>query len=319
MLSVGILVDSELKQEYLSTMVVQAGHSVGFSCVVGSDALPDLHHSVDAWVLDLIESNQSQLDAEQQKVIRTLLDSLIMQTEIPVIIDDGIEFRKGSSEHQEWIRRMLLRLERLAGDVNLQQVEPAQEVWILAASTGGPEAVKDFMQALPANLNISLLYVQHINAGQGAALVKIMGNAGHYPAYVAQQGTVLINNTLTLITAERVVSIHDNGTLSLSNNRWSGFYAPSIDQVAANVARVYRNRCGIIVFTGMGDDGAASCRFIKQHGGQVWAQSPSSCAISSMPDCAIATKTVSLVATPEDLAMALAKTKAPLLPISKRL
>ncbi|RYZ78779.1 MAG: chemotaxis protein CheB, partial [Moraxellaceae bacterium] len=174
---------------------------------------------------------------------------------------------------------------------------------------GGPAAVKEFIQQLPANLNVAFVYVQHIDTGQAETLIKMMSNAGHYPARIAKNGTVLINNTLTLVTAERSISIHENGTLVVNKSRWNGFYSPSINQVAANIARVYRQHSGIIVFTGMGDDGAASCRLIKQQGGKVWVQTPEQCTISSMPDAALKTKSVSFTGNPIELAAALTKLK----------
>jgi chemosensory pili system protein ChpB (putative protein-glutamate methylesterase) len=308
-LSLGILVDNALKQQYLGNMVVQAGHRIGYSSVLSVDTLPDLTQQVDAWVVDLVEPDEGSDDAFQLAIM-TVLDNLLEQAQTPVIVNEGIAFHQGSTEHQAWVRRMLQRLERLSGDVNLQETGSASEVWVLAASTGGPAAVKDFLKELPPALNIAFVYVQHIDTGQAETLIKMMGNAGHYPAVIARQGEVLINNTLTLVTAERSLQIHDNGTLLISKSPWSGFYAPSIDQVAANVARVYRQRSGIIIFTGMGDDGAASCRLIKQQGGKVWAQSPEQCTIASMPEEAIATGTVSFTGSPQELAKAMVKLKA---------
>ena len=225
-----------------------------------------------------------------------------------MILSDSSEFVAGSDDHTAWSRRISLRLQRLRGDINLQQAEPARELWVLGASTGGPAAVKRFLAALPANLGIAFLYVQHIDANQAVTLNRMMTNAGSYPALVASQGLVLEANSLTLITAKDSVELLANGTLMVNYGQaWKGDYAPSIDQVAANAAQVYRERSGLIIFTGMGDDGAASCRIVKQVGGQVWAQSPNDCTSDSMPVSALATGCVGLSGTPEYLARALAK------------
>ena len=206
------------------------------------------------------------------------------------------------------MRRTGLRLQRLRGDINLQQANPASELWVLAASTGGPAAVKRFLAQLPANLGIAFLYAQHIDANQAATLNRMMSNAGNYPAMVATQGVVLEPNSLTLVTARDAVEILENGTLVIHYGQsWKGSYAPSIDQLAANAARIYRERSGLIIFTGMGDDGAASCRLIKQVGGKAWAQSPNDCTSDSMPVSALATGCVSLSGTPEYLARSLAQ------------
>lgn len=307
--------DSSLKQQYLGNMVVRAGHKIGFVHVLKINAsLPSLVQQVDAWVVDVSEPDDGESDREQKAAMIHLLDKLLEQTQVPVIVNDATEltdsWTQGSPEYNDWVRRMLRRLERLNGDINLQAGGGASEVWVLAASTGGPAAVKDFLKQLPAGLKIAFLYVQHIDSGQAETLVKMMTSSGHYPVSIARQGSVLGDNTITIVTADRSVNIHDNGTLVVSKNLWAGRYSPSIDQVTANVARVYRQRSGIIIFSGMGDDGAASCRLIKQQGGKVWVQTPEQSTIASMPDAAIATGTVSFIGSPPELADALAKLKS---------
>lgn len=309
-LNIGILVDSSLKQQYLGNMVVQAGHKIGCAHVLKINAqVPNLAQEMDAWVVDISELDEGETDKEQKAELIRLLDRLLEQKQVPVILNDAAELLPGSPEYHDWVRRMLQRLERLNGDVNLQSGVGATEVWVLAASTGGPAAVKDFLKQLPAELKIAFVYVQHIDSGQADTLVKMMSNAGSYPVSIARQGLVLSDNTITLVTSDRTVTIHDNGTLVIGKKPWAGFYSPSIDQVAANIARVYRQHSGIIIFSGMGDDGAASCRLIKQQGGKVWVQTPEHSTIASMPDAAIATGTVSFIGTPVELADALATLK----------
>ncbi len=293
-------------------MVVQAGHEIGCNCILNGESHLPHALEIDAWVVDLADIADTKITDKKHTSIMALLEALFEQTEIPVIVNEDIEFKKDSAEHINWVRRMLQRLERLSGDVSLQQASSASEVWVLAASTGGPAAVKEFIQYLPASLNIAFVYVQHIDAGQAGALAKIMTNAGCYPGSAAKPGALLTNNTLTVITAGPSVKIHDNGTLVFNKTRWAGCYAPSIDQVAANVARVYSKRCGMIVFSGLGDDGAASSKLIRQRGGIVWAQTPADCTSDSMPIAAIAAGAVDLIGTPKELAAALVQLKQPL-------
>lgn len=68
------------------------------------------------------------------------------------------------------------------------------------------------------------------------------------------------------------------------------------------VAKRYGNMAGTIIFSGMGDDGALGCKAIAEGGGVVWAQDVDSCVISSMPDQARKTNTVTYSANPQTLA-----------------
>lgn len=310
MLQLGILVDSARKQQALDQLVARSGHKVARhvslsaaesanQALAGQGSLAE--SGVDAWLVDIAEDYCDD---------QHLLEQLFAQSRVPIILSDSSEFAPGTEEHSAWLRRTGIRLQRLRGDINLQQTNPAHELWVLAASTGGPAAVKRFLAQLPANLGIAFLYVQHIDASQAATLNRMMSNAGNYPAMVATQGLVLEANSLTLVTARDPVEVLENGTLAVNYGQsWKGSYAPSIDQIAANVARIYRERSGLIIFTGMGDDGAASCRLLKQVGGKAWAQAPDDCTSDSMPVSAIATGCISLSGTPEYLARALAQLK----------
>jgi chemosensory pili system protein ChpB (putative protein-glutamate methylesterase) len=304
MLQLGILVDSAHKQQALAQLVTRSGHKVACHLslsVAQSASGPLTEQNVDAWLVDIAED---YCDDQQ------LLEQLFGQSRVPIILSDSSEFSPGSEAHNDWLRRTGTRLQRLRGDINLQQANPASELWVLAASTGGPAAVKRFLAQVPANLGIAFLYVQHIDANQAATLNRMMNNAGNYPAMVATQGLVLAPNSLTLITARDPVEVLENGTLAVNYGQsWKGSYAPAIDQIAANVARIYRERSGLIIFTGMGDDGAASCRLLKQVGGKAWAQSPDDCTSDSMPVSAIATGCISLTGTPEYLARELTSLK----------
>ena len=307
-LQIGILVDCTTKQQYLNSMVVQAEHKVVVAKVLHTlVALPDPNSAVDLWIIDLADVDQTSPDAE---AITDALYDFIEASSVPVLVNDSGSLKAGSpAEQLEWTRRVQKRLERLGGDINRQNKAPANEVWVLGASTGGPAAVKDFVAALPPDLGVGFVYVQHIDGGQAEPLAKMISNAGVYPVNVATQGDLIEANRITLITSASAVVIHENSTLLVSGKPWIGGYAPSIDQVVTNVARVYRQRAGVIIFSGMGNDGAAGCRHMRQQGGQVWAQDPKQCGIASMPTEAIATGTVSFTGSPVDLALAFARTR----------
>jgi len=207
MLRLGILVDSAPKQQVLAQLIAKSGHKLAHQLLLGHARQLVEDENLDAWLVDVAEDYADDL---------LLLETLFSRSRIPVILSDSSEFAAGSEEHSAWLRRTSLRLQRLRGDINLQQAEPASELWVLAASTGGPAAVKRFLAALPANLGIAFVYVQHIDANQAITLNRMMTNAGSYPAMVATQGLVLEANSLTLITAKDSVELLTNGTLVIN-------------------------------------------------------------------------------------------------------
>lgn len=298
-LRVGVLVDASPRQQPLQHMARMAGHQVVVSLNVQTCKLSDLEQAVDAWIVDSDTLDEETLtNADGQDAVTWLLEHAV----VPVILAHSHELVPGSVAYADWLRRIAERLERLSGDVNLQQANTAPYVWILAASTGGPAAVKEFLSGVMANADIAFVYVQHIDSQYTHTLLRMMSGAGHYPAFTASHGRVLQAGELLLVDASSRVELLDNGTFRDTRAEWGGDYAPAIDQVVANIARIYRERCGLIVFTGMGSDGAAGARMVRQWDGQVWVQSPSSCTSASMPEAVIDSITVDFEGTPAALA-----------------
>lgn len=289
-LRLGIMVDSVVKQQLLHKLVTEAGHFVVRDELLSSSqhALDHCSDALDAWIVDIEEG--------------AALDVLLTASPAPVVLSNSSEHLPGTDDHKAWSRRMVVRLQRLSGEITVPRTARAASVWILAASTGGPAAVKEFLAHLPPGLDIAFIYVQHIDTNYTATLIKMMSAASHYPAFVACQGDVLQRNAIALINAEQSLEIVDDGTLLANGKPWGGPYAPSIDQVAANIARIYRQRAGLIIFSGMGNDGARSCRLIRQQSGQVWVQTPATCTSASMPEAALATGCVDFCGTPKELA-----------------
>jgi len=298
-LRVGIAVDSAVKQPTLAQLVIQAGHQLACQLVLNqtSQGLPG--DNLDAWLVDVDET----FNDDQQ-----LLEQIFNHSHLPIIVNDSGDYPPGSTEHCASLKRTSERLARLNSDVQLQALRPARQLWILAASTGGPAAVKRFLTCLPDKLGLAFIYAQHIDQRQMASLGRMMASASKYPVQLAHTGMVLAADRLVLVSAAEQVSILENRTLAqVAGRGWKGSYAPSIDQLVANAARIYRQDCGLIIFTGMGDDGAYACRLVKQLGGTAWVQAPADCTIDSMPSAALATGCIALSGTPETLAQALSQ------------
>ncbi|WP_339900328.1 chemotaxis protein CheB [uncultured Gilvimarinus sp.] len=305
-LGLGLLVDSEHKLRQLSALVAQTGQRVDYSLALSKSersALPDLDvddleriAGLDAWLVDVTHVEDERCGASE------VLTVLLATAEVPVLLSDSSEVSADAAARLQWSNRLCSRLQRLIGEVNLAHCKPAQKIWVLAASTGGPQPVREFLQALPAGLNTGFLYAQHIDREYCGSLVTMLGKSGAYRGVIPEQGAVIEPDTVAIIDPTQRVEVLENCTLVVYDEPWGGRYQPSIDQLLANVASVKKEQCGVIVFSGMGNDGAASCRFVKQHKGQVWIQQPDSCVVDSMPLAAQATQTVDFTGTPAQLA-----------------
>lgn len=293
-LQIAILAETLAQANLMQQVILERGYQLHSLILLDNLAQPPQSSDIDAWLVNVAADDARSVE----------LENWLLQLDCPMIFSDLPEQAFGTAEIQLWQQRMTEQLHRLEGSINLESHPQgaAPFIWVLGASTGGPDAVKAFMQALPADLGVGFIYVQHIDPGYEQTLVDMLNRHSHYPACRVSHGAVLPGNTTAVVASERRVELLDNGTLALHDATWPGAYSPSIDQVFADVARAYGCRCGVIVFSGMADDGVAGARLIHQRGGQVWVQSPSTCTISSMPDETLDTGIVNVIASPSGLA-----------------
>ncbi|MBL1276310.1 MAG: chemotaxis protein CheB [Ectothiorhodospiraceae bacterium] len=178
----------------------------------------------------------------------------------------------------------------------------AVNFWVLGASLGGPQAVRQFLAAIKEDLPVAFILAQHIGANHISLLAEQLDRVTPFKVLPGRSGYLLRHHEVVLAPADKNISITEDGYLSLTAAPKSAIYSPSVNNAMTAVAKRYGEMAGTIVFSGMGDDGARGCKDIAAHGGVVWAQDVESCVISSMPDQARKTNTVTYSANPRVLA-----------------
>mgnify|MGYP006188420127 CR=1 FL=1 len=306
-LAIGLIAESPQQLHALAQIVQEAGHRVA-ATVNATQVIPHVLPQVNVWLV--------RLDAHYDDALE-LLETLDAGA-VPVIYDDT-DARDNFVDQKERSRRIAGKLKRLAGrQQSWRTGKRAREVWVIAASTGGPNAVTEFLRALPAIPDeVALLYVQHIGNETSGTLKRVINNNSRWGVYSTDEFCVLEEKSLYIVSPRCALEINGDGGIQPTDQPWQGPYSPSVDQVMAKVARLYGARSGAIIFSGMGDDGRRSCAFMQRLGGQIWAQEPETCAIDSMPQCAINSQCVSFVGSPTALAQKFIERRLPPQPLSQ--
>jgi len=183
---------------------------------------------------------------------------------------------------------------------------PLPYVCVLAASMGGPNAVKAFLDVLPSDLPVALLYVQHIDPYMQELLPRILVRQNSWRScLIKDEPMQLTAGELLIVPATRALSMQANGLLIPLQTGWSGQYQPSINDVMRSASQAFGHRLITIVFSGMGDDGSQSALHVTQQRGVIWAQTAVTCDCASQPDAMRATGQVSFNGSPELLAQKL--------------
>jgi two-component system chemotaxis response regulator CheB len=172
----------------------------------------------------------------------------------------------------------------------------------IAASTGGPPVLAEILRPLRGRRFPPILIAQHLGQGFAAGLVRWLGEVTGLPATTATNGGALAAGTLYFAPDLRDLVIA-GGRLEVPPVE--GLHHPCADRLFASLAASFGPRALGIVLTGMGDDGAAGLRAVREAGGLAIAQDPRTCVLGGMPSAAIATRAAELVLEPRAIAAGL--------------
>jgi chemotaxis response regulator CheB len=224
-----------------------------------------------------------------------------LDIDVEADVETAVEVRQAVEDEQAAAAELISLSEAALANADLNQ-QCADRIWVLGASIGGPQAVKEFLTCLPKSLPMAFIIAQHIGKGFVPLLSEQMARICHCRVVGPLSGKVLANNDLLVTPTDKKIVFNSAGELILRPQTEPTKYTPSIDQVMTSVAERFGPRAGAIVFSGMGDDGMRGVEAIARNRGIVWAQSPDSCVISSMSDHARETGCVQYSGTPAELA-----------------
>jgi chemosensory pili system protein ChpB (putative protein-glutamate methylesterase) len=322
---IAVLADTSLQRHVLQQALVANGYSVVLNTDPArlDEATLD-ECQTDLWLVDLAQTEDCPL-----------VDILLERVSVPVLFGEGHAPERHSENYPRWERGLFAKLKKLVGDpsqgvgLSLETLllesqrpdrlvlpqeladspflagEPAKQVWLLAASMGGPAAVKAFLDALPGGLPIGFVYAQHIDASFEGKLPQAVGRHSQWQVNLARHGEPVRCGEVVVVPISFELGFAADGAMQIADRGWPEPYSPSIDQMMLNLAQHFGQQGGVIAFSGMGSDGSAAAAYVRRQGSEIWTQRADSCACSSMPDSLREGGYSSFSGTPRELAESL--------------
>ena len=156
----------------------------------------------------------------------------------------------------------------------------------VGASTGGPEALREVLPRLPADLPVPVLVVQHIPAAFSAALAARLDDLSPLSVVEAGDGMPVERGRVYIAPGGRHLRVERAGTgvrCRLDDGPPVMGCRPSFDVLLESATSAFDGRVVAAVLTGMGSDGLTGCRALKARGGVVVAQHRDGCTVWGMP------------------------------------
>lgn len=157
----------------------------------------------------------------------------------------------------------------------------------IAASTGGPAALRRVLGALPADYPAPILLVQHIAIGFAEGLARWLDEATPLHVSMAVDGEPLRPGRAYLSPDDRHLGVASTGHVRLSSEPPIGGFRPSADHLLRSLGEAFGRGALGVVLTGMGRDGVEGARALRSAGGIVVAQDEASSDVFGMPAAVI--------------------------------
>ena len=181
------------------------------------------------------------------------------------------------------------------------------QVFVIASSTGGPQALAQLLPQLDASFPAPILIAQHMSDGFVTGMAHWLSTLCHLPVKVAEEGETLQPGQVYVSPSEKHLTITGSHRVHLKPCLEKDIYHPSCDQLLKSVAQAYGNNAVGVILTGMGRDGAAGMAAIHAQGGITLAQDEASSVIFGMNQEAINAGVVHRVLPLNDMAAEMLK------------
>ena len=165
-----------------------------------------------------------------------------------------------------------------------------EKVVLVGASTGGTEALKEFLSSLPPD-SPAILVTQHMPETFTRTFAKRLDGLCSIAVKEAEHGDRVLPGHAYIAPGNRHLLLQRSGAnyvTHLSDGPPVSRHRPSVDVLFRSGANCAGKNAVGIIMTGMGDDGATGMMEMHDAGAFTMAQDEQSCVVFGMPKEAIA-------------------------------
>jgi two-component system chemotaxis response regulator CheB len=186
----------------------------------------------------------------------------------------------------------------LAKPTSQAMVKTSEKVVVVGASTGGTEALRDFLEAMPLDAP-GIVIVQHMPEHFTRAFAARLDTICRISVKEAEHNDTIIRGRALIAPGNRHLLLKRSGAryfVEIKDGPLVSRHRPSVDVLFRSAARYAGKNCIGVIMTGMGDDGAKGMLEMKEAGAFTIAQDEESCVVFGMPKKAIELDAVDRVA-----------------------
>jgi chemotaxis response regulator CheB len=158
----------------------------------------------------------------------------------------------------------------------------------IGSSAGGPAALAAVLSGLPRDLPAAIVLVQHLDENMAGTLAEYLLRHSAMPVRVAIEGERIVPGTALLAGTNDHLVLKARDRVGYTKDPVQCVYRPSVDAFFDSVTKHWKGDVIGVVLTGMGRDGAAGLRRLRDVGRHTIAQDQQSSVVYGMPKAAAA-------------------------------
>ena len=172
----------------------------------------------------------------------------------------------------------------------------------IGVSTGGPPVLEAILSRLPAEFPAPILIVQHIAEGFVQGLVDLLQRITPLDVRLAAAGETARAGNVYVAPDGVHLGIDPDGRLLLDDAPAERSQRPAVSYLFRSIAGSFGGGAAAVLLTGMGSDGAAEMRMLRNLRAVTIAQDEDSCTVFGMPGEAIRLGAAQYVMAPAGIA-----------------
>jgi two-component system chemotaxis response regulator CheB len=196
---------------------------------------------------------------------------------------------KAISPRRTRIEKKLTADAVLAAPTGRAMARTTERVVVVGASTGGTEALRVFLEALPQD-GPGIVIVQHMPENFTTSFAKRLNDICAMDVKEASDGDSVLRGRVLIGPGNRHILLKRSGAryyVEIKDGPLVCRHRPSVDVLFRSAARYGGANAIGVIMTGMGDDGARGMLEMKQANASTIAQDEKSCVVFGMPNEAI--------------------------------
>jgi two-component system chemotaxis response regulator CheB len=170
-----------------------------------------------------------------------------------------------------------------SSSISLQPLHSVPQALVIGVSTGGPAVLEKLLPALPADFPLPILIAQHMPQLFTALLAERLNSFCALDVREAVPGVRPEPGSVWIARGDWHMEVTPDLHLRLRQAAPKELCRPSIDVLFHSAAAAWRGNLLAVILTGMGSDGLAGCRAVRDAGGLVFVQDRATSAVWGMP------------------------------------